>query len=565
MEDAFSQEGQSNSILGKYEVENVLLEASDIFVKESLQLIFPRKIIKRIILRPYLGRWYPYLDIHSPQRDTQLTYFYGSVNVNFTSKKVCVLCESNLKNYNCFTKTPLTGKFKSRDSRQNNNLIKGASKPSNSLKPLELSKPMISPKPIIPSKPLKQVPIALCADCQKKVYYDYWDCLNAVIENAFNLTHSRDGHQPNNKSNESGKDFVSASYKNDVLCENLLEPQCGFPKDSERLNPCLKDYGIGLVMYDTQTLKITIAPLGSLKYQMIWEGGLFGVILGRRNRIINLETLTNLLSKVARELISVIEITNDNEDNEDREDREDKNYSQIMNDSISSDYRNKDNCYYDLYNCYNNHQIHQNDQNHNNSKPFHLRVIFSPEEEEISANIMKDRITEWLIFSFLNYYNDTKVKGLLNYLLIRPSELLKCIVDALLKLDIEVLNVINIYRKFPPLYTEFRDYLEEYVGHYLLVSNFIDAKPNSSNLSNILLDAILKEEDKRKSNPNVTVLYRLFGNVVEDFFQIKSYQLNKLEMYNVYASLGPWLISNTNLSREPSIIHINELIGRVII
>lgn len=525
MEDTLSQEGQSKAKRSRYEVENVLSEASDTFVKDSLQLIFPRKIIKRIILRPYLGKWYPYLDIYSPQRDPQLTYFYGSVNVNFKSKKVCALCESNLNNYT--TNLPLTGRSVSSNTHQKTNLIKVDSNPS---------------------KPLKHVPIALCPDCQKKVYYDYWDCLNAVIKRAFNLKVSSSGSEATNFYYNESKDFINASYDNDVICENLLEPRCGFPKDSERLNPCLKNYGIGLKMYDTQTLKITIAPLESLKYQMIWGGGLFGVILGHRNRIINLETLTNLLPKIAGELTSVIDKIND--DNSD--------YVQGNNDSISLNCRSDDKCNYNLY--------HQNHQNQDNSEPSQLRMIFSPEEEEISNQVISHRITEWLIFSFFNYYNDNKVKGLLNYLLIRPSELLKCIVDALLKQDIEVLNIINIYRKFPPLYAEFREYLEEYLGHYLVVNDFIDIKSDASNLSNTLLDAILKENKKiSKAPPNTTLLYRLFGNVVENFFQIKSYQLNKLEMYNVYTSLGPWLISNTNLSREPSIIHINELIGKAII
>jgi aspartate/methionine/tyrosine aminotransferase len=86
----------------------------------------------------------------------------------------------------------------------------------------------------------------------------------------------------------------------------LLDPRCGYPKDSERLNPCLEDFGIGLVMIDSHTLKIFIAPLKTLKYNIIWHGGLFGLILGRYNRIINIETLAELLLELAKNLKKIL-------------------------------------------------------------------------------------------------------------------------------------------------------------------------------------------------------------------------------------------------------------------
>jgi len=289
-----------------------------------------------------------------------------------------------------------------------------------------------------------------------------------------------------------------------LLCENFLESRCGYPKDSEKLNPCLENYGIGLVMSEISTLKIIIAPLRTLKYQMIWHGGLFGLILGRHNRIINLKILAELLPSIANQLRrSILKIN-----------RESLSIKLEIKEGLSQDPHN--------------------------------------------------RIAEWLMFSLFDYFNEKNAKTILKFLLIKPASLFKRIINEILEtIDIEVLEFITIYEKFPPLHPQLRKQILRYLKDSLLYRNLISEGENRDTIFNTFLNLINKNysTDPDKS---LAFLRRIFIQIVKNFLYINFNQLNELEIYNVITSLGPWMITKTNLSREPSIIHVNEIVGRKI-
>ena len=122
-----------------------------------------------------------------------------------------------------------------------------------------------------------------------KVYYNYWNCLQYVWDNNCQIL------QDNNK-------FKEDLIRKNSICDNFLEPRCRYPRDAERTNPCLKNHAIGLVLENECRFKIIIGPYDSLKYRMIWNGGLLGIILGYSNRILNLDILNSTLNKIYSEI-----------------------------------------------------------------------------------------------------------------------------------------------------------------------------------------------------------------------------------------------------------------------
>jgi len=460
-----------------FRIENIHRASTDNFTKSSLSLIFPKRIIKRILYRPYLGSWYPYIDLFEPNKELQLTLFYGPINLVFTPYRICALCGKDLKK---ITGYKAKGKIEEKSNRK---------------------KPKVS---------TIALPISLCDKCRREVYYSYWDCFSKLIEYSFQ------NFCGNRKETE---EISNMSVKN-VLCQNFLEPRCGFPKDSEMLNPCLEDYGIGLMMTDTNTLKIVIGPMGTLKYQMIWQGGLFGVILGRHNRIINLQILAGLLPKFARHLR--------------------KSLNELNIESKSLEY-----------------QIE-------NFASIEIAISTGDKIKKESNSSIHIQIAEWLIFAFFNFYNTNDAQTILNLSLLKPVSLLKQIMIEISKnVDLEILEFINIFEKFPPFCDEFRKYIAEYLNHFLLMNNLISKHKNVDMILKVLLNLATKQ-DSNDINPCMEILRKMFLKITQNFLYLHSYQLNELELYQILASLGPFIIARTNISHEPSIIHINEIIGRLI-
>jgi hypothetical protein len=481
-----------------YSIENIFRTSTDTFTQTSLSLIFPRRIIKRVIYRPYLGKWYPHLDIFKRNKDPQLTYFYGPVNVVLTHEKICALCEEKLETRNYRDSAILESDH---EGNKTNQTFQGYTR--------------------LP------VPVSLCSKCRKLVYYNYWECLSNVIAFSFKIcanceNGNEDGHHQIFKNYLTNSSLASEKK---IICDNLLEPRCEYPKDSERLNPCLENFGIGLVMVDVRTLKIFIAPKKNLRYEIIWHGGLFGLLLGRHNRIINIEILRELLPKIVANLEKILKGPY----------------------TIESEVKN-------------------GTEGGENTVPLTIQFNISSEfgnNEELTRQSFSN-IAEWLMFAFFDYYNTEEAKTLLNILLHKPASLLEHIVVELRKtMDMEILEFINIYKKFPPLSTELREYIESTLNHYLLTNNIITAKQSSESIIKAIFD-LTKNEGENDRKSGISIIRKLFNHIVSQFQYFHSYQLNNLELYRIHTSLGSLLISQTNLSREHSIIPIRELIGRVI-
>jgi len=73
---------------------------SEIILNSILKQIYPDKYIKRIIYKPYLDYFFPYLDLSLDGRSNQLTLFYGDQNVHLSDKKYCISCNKELSTGN---------------------------------------------------------------------------------------------------------------------------------------------------------------------------------------------------------------------------------------------------------------------------------------------------------------------------------------------------------------------------------------------------------------------------------------------------------------------------------
>lgn len=229
------EEGPWNQTL-----KGAISETPDEFTKNALSMVYPPKIVKRILFRPYLGKLFPHIDVEVPNHRTQLSFFYGRINMRFSREQNCTLC-----------KTKLT---------EDNNMLGTESK--------------------------SFIPICLCNRCKERVYYEYWDCLNSTIANALKSV--------NDNSNLYNFE-IELNKVETHRCQNFLKPRCNFPTESSHTNPCLKNHGLALLMSNQRNLKLLSAPIDKLKYIMMWEGGIAGIIVGYKRKILNLELLEEWL------------------------------------------------------------------------------------------------------------------------------------------------------------------------------------------------------------------------------------------------------------------------------
>ena len=230
------------------------------------------------------------------------------------------------------------------------------------------------------------LPISLCSDCLSKVHFGYWSCLRNIYNNGVK----------NSLEYSSNVDFK--------ICENLFKPQCGFPINSEKINPCLKNHAIAIILKDFETIEIIIGSLESIKYQIIAYGGLLSVILGNRNRIINLEKFELVFGDIA----SII-------------------------DNFVRDYEREK-----------------------------FKCIYGNFQFETLKNYKY--IKTWLLISFLRYYNYYVVKKIFQNLFVKAIIFLKHLIKHILyeiKCEIEIIDFIELYKLFPPLSSFLRSYIEE--------------------------------------------------------------------------------------------------------
>jgi hypothetical protein len=417
-------------------------EVPDSLTREYLSLLYPQKAIKRILFKPYLGKWYPYIDSWSPNSDMQLTLFYGPINITISQGKHCLSCGGDLSSKN-------PRKNSSRDIAKN---------------------------------------LALCFKCQSKIHFGYFDCLFQIILNSI-------------KNRKSETSFEK------IRCENLLEPRCGYPIFSESTNPCLLNHGIGLIVESPASVKILIAPLKKLKYYMIREGGIIGVIFGCSNKIINLESLENQLVQIFAYLEETINLINTQLEN-----YEEKRIKLKL-------------------------KFPQIDGN-------------NPINQEYSESKINDNPLYWMVLlNFLNYYKSYTIKTYMNKLLRTPVQILKEIIVNLSKVtDLEILDFYELYNTIIPFDKNLRDLIEDEIIKSTMKTQ------NSRFLEN-LVNFIRHNSETKLHNAFLRIFQeKIFNQMVRINEEI---QINR-----VLGVLGSNLLIQTNHLEYFGVIKIDDLIGR---
>lgn len=468
----------------KVGLKEIISDISDEFTKEALSLIYPSKIVKRVLFRPFVGKLFPYIDIKTPTNQTQLSFFYGRISVRFSSERKCCVCEKQL---NTQDKKILNKSY---------------------------------------------IPLYICQECKRNIFYGYWECLKSTLINASHFN-----------SNNIGVDSPQR-------CNNFLEPRCGYPLDSDRINPCLLNHGIGLLLKDNQTFTIYAAPLEKLKYMMAWDGGIAGIILGYSRRIMNLEQLERLFSNVVKSANQVIQKLNESIDNK----------NQIIKITVPQI------------------QMRQNPEN-----TLSLR--------------------EWILFSFLKYYQNYEIQKYCRFLLDRPLFILKKVLEGILQdLDIEILEFLKLYEWYPPLDFKFREWLEGNFKHLLNLENLKSFKceimdklcqtplysqahvqensqgfksdfnyyltSNSNSVSNSISNSVNNHLYKYENDVGSNFSTGSFKTFLDQFCPLESIKFSALqedlEIYEILGAFGNNLIVNSNKSNQPCLVDLNNLSGRYI-
>ncbi len=235
---------------------------------------------------------------------------------------------------------------------------------------------------------LESIPISICPKCFTHIYYDYWKCLDNL-------------HQSSKiKTTKNAQTQFRSS-----ICNNFFDSRCGYPSNSENLNPCLRNHAIGLILVDAHHLMIIIGRRDTMKYRMIWMGGLIGIILGFSNHIMNLAVLEKVLPEF---------------------------YAKLYNST-------------DSYNI-----IH------------HIsKITIIDDYSQLTDQIQCEICITWFLFSFLSYYPNFELKCFFKNYLSRPIECLKLILkDVVYKCELEILDYFELIYMYPPIDFTLRDYLE---------------------------------------------------------------------------------------------------------
>ena len=417
---------------------------ANFYVKTYMDMLFPLKIIKRVLFRPYLGHWYPYIDVYSPGCDNQLSFFYGKIRLEVSNDKLCCHCYKHLNNNFGFLASSLS------------------------------------------------IPVSLCKDCISMIFYDYWDCLGKIIKDAF--THNED-------------DKEKESITKTLICEDLLNPKCGYPISFEKVNPCLKNHAIGVLILNHNKLEIIIGTLEAIRYQMIRKGGIYGLIFGYSNRVLNLEMLRLILRDFIKQIKLIIE---------------DYNFH-VEKDNLKEESRN--------------------------IKISNLESINHFKGTKNLFELDKTIISEWFLLNFLSYYTNYSAKKLMHTILTTSFNLLEYLVKNLykkLEFDLEILDIVEINKTFTPLSFELRDYYENLFKKWLGKENFRDVlRSLSKNCENLIRCIIPSISDEI----NIVNFERING---------------KLKIYEIMCTLGSYIILKSNQSDNYSYVDLNDLIGRKI-
>ncbi|MHA1499087.1 MAG: hypothetical protein ACTSRT_16290 [Promethearchaeota archaeon] len=434
----------NNQILGtKKGTEDGSIEFSSIpeqVLDSYLELLHPLSFIKRVLYRPFVGRWFPYIEVQSPSYWSQLSFFYGGIHARISNLRRCSRCFTILNS--------------------NNSVI-------------------------------DNIPISLCKTCSAEIYHGYWDCLDAILEKMFKCNAENDIRR--DKKHKDGEEMV--------VCKDLLNPGCGFLNDPERMNPCLRNHAIGIIIFSPTKIGILIGRLDLIKYQMIWMGGIYGLILGYSNRIMNLEMLENVLEQVAGDLKSL-----------------------FLDKQVCSE-----------------------------GGSVELIPVVTNLKMSIKTTLKPNLGINWLLFCFYNYYNDYNSKKVINTFLTPCVGLFRAILDRLMgKTDtnLEILDFFELHNIYAPLNPRLRRNIES-----ILRKSF-------EGVELIEISRIIAQESET-SLIRLQNLIRILEDEIK-VFRIDELS-NDLEIHGVLGSIGPHLIIDCDISETPAIIHLNDLIGREII
>ncbi len=182
---------------------------------------------------------------------------------------------------------------------------------------------------------------------------------------------------------------------------------------------------------DAHHLMVLIGRIDTIKYKMIWMGGLIGIILGFSNRIMNLCVLKEALP------------------------------------------------------AFYTHLYEHTDQ-YNNIHPTSRITIFK-EYFKMENEGKEEIMCNWFLFSFLNYYINIEVRHFLRKYLLKPIEYLKFILNNIcIKCELEVLDFLELTQIYPPIDFTLREKVENqlFQGHSLKF--FLECiKENTSDSHNL--------------------------------------------------------------------------------
>ena len=390
-------------------IEDLVRGIEDELTKSLVTLIYPEKIIKRFIFKPYLGKFYPFIEVWSPYHEPQYSLFYDIVNIHFSPIKKCINCKKNLD-----------------EGPRNDSFI----------------------------------PVALCYDCKEKAHLHYWKCNRRIIDNAVVISQKID--EKYNLSKESDNQIK-------ITCDNLLEPDCNFPFGDEIINPCLINQAIGLIITNERTTKIIIATEDTIKFNMIYNGGLFGLIFGYSNKILNLEIVEEKLTYIIYLIREAIQI-----------------------------YSNKHKILIDKGNIsILNYYIDENKKD-------------------------RESYFELLTLNFLNYYDIKEIHTIINNYIKDPLDIISEILTKIQQeTSLELLGFLELFNLFSPLKQNFREFIEQKITEEL---NFRESDSFLNNFSDYL--KIINSGDVFKK---ISTIFRKYVSIHD--FSNSSEELEIYEIY----------------------------------
>ncbi|MHA1413781.1 MAG: hypothetical protein ACTSO4_14330 [Promethearchaeota archaeon] len=408
-------------------------------LESYLMDLYPRRIIKRLIYKPYLGHYIPYMDVHDPRQGSQLFAFHGNIDINLSVRRICSACFNDLD--------------------------------GDSIKSLP-------------------IPVSLCNECYSRVFHGYWDCLWEAY-NKFEL-------------NDLEKEVC---ISNDFDKCDLLLPECGFVLSGDDVNPCLRNHAIGLIIQNNGRIKIIWERLENIKQLMILNGGLFGIILGVRNKILNILSLSSVL----------------------------KRFSQLLERMIKEF---KDKFYSDTLNFY-------GVEKHNSD----FKILRAKKSNYLLEKKLGDYLLDWIILRYLLQDNSNLSVEYLNSYYVEAFNFIRFFIEKFNEkrnFNLEILDFLELYQFFGPLTENFVSDLEERLS----------LQSNSKSTHQVLVERL-------KSDQSVILndLINMFDDKNELLRELDDVYFNINE---VGGNFGSFIIVKTDLSEKWMIFNIQDFIGREI-